>query len=150
MSTDERDESLSRPTKGTPGVRRENTEMDGERRSFNRSNYGNNGRGNYGNNRGGYDNRSNYGNAGGQGGQYNRPYRSNSNNYYEPQRPVRQNPNMGQENEGAPTEGAVRKRRPRVGDTRVNYNNYGNDQRQPMGGRQGGGNRYGNQGASRQ
>ena len=39
---------------------------------------------------------------------------------------------------------------PRVGDTRVNYNNYGNDQRQPMGGRQGGGNRYGNQGASRQ
>lgn len=207
MSTDERDESLSRPTKGTPGVRRENTEMDGERRSFNqgynrsegyehrsynrdynnngggyrsygdnnnrssysdrqgrsryydnnrdggfsgRSNYGNNGRGNYGNNRGGYDNRSNYGNAGGQGGQYNRPYRSNSNNYYEPQRPVRQNPNMGQENEGTPTEGAVRKRRPRVGDTRVNYNNYGNDQRQPMGGRQGGGNRYGNQGASRQ
>lgn len=207
MSTDERDESLSRPTKGTPGVRRENTEMDGERRSFNqgynrpegyehrsynrdynnngggyrsygdnnnrssysdrqgrsryydnnrdggfsgRSNYGNNSRGNYGNNRGGYDNRSNYGNAGGQGGQYNRPYRSNSNNYYEPQRPVRQNPNMGQENEGAPTEGAVRKRRPRVGDTRVNYNNYGNDQRQPMGGRQGGGNRYGNQGASRQ
>lgn len=207
MSTDERDESLSRPTKGTPGVRRENTEVDGERRSFNqgynrsegyehrsynrdynnngggyrsygdnnnrpsysdrqgrsryydnnrdggfsgRSNYGNNGRGNYGNNRGGYDNRSNYGNAGGQGGQYNRPYRSNSNNYYEPQRPVRQNPNMGQENEGAPTEGAVRKRRPRVGDTRVNYNNYGNDQRQPMGGRQGGGNRYGNQGASRQ
>ena len=199
MSTDERDESLSRPTKGTPGVRRENTEMDGERRSFNqgynrsegyehrsynrdynnngggyrsygdnnnrssysdrqgrsryydnnrdggfsgRSNYGNNGRGNYGNNRGGYDNRSNYGNAGGQGGQYNRPYRSNC--------PVRQNPNMGQENEGAPTEGAVRKRRPRVGDTRVNYNNYGNDQRQPMGGRQGGGNRYGNQGASRQ
>lgn len=207
MSTDERDESLSRPTKGTPGVRRENTEVDGERRSFNqgynrsegyehrsynrdynnngggyrsygdnnnrssysdrqgrsryydnnrdggfsgRSNYGNNGRGNYGNNRGGYDNRSNYGNAGGQGGQYNRPYRSNSNNYYEPQRPVRQNPNMGQENEEAPTEGAVRKRRPRVGDTRVNYNNYGNDQRQPMGGRQGGGNRYGNQGASRQ
>ena len=207
MSTDERDESLSRPTKGTPGVRRENTEMDGERRSFNqgynrsegyehrsynrdynnngggyrsygdnnnrssysdrqgrsryydnnrdggfsgRSNYGNNGRGNYGNNRGGYDNRSNYGNAGGQGGQYNRPYRSNSNNYYEPQRPVRQNPNMGQENEGAPAEGAVRKRRPRVGDTRVNYNNYGNVQRQPMGGRQGGGNRYGNQGASRQ
>ena len=57
---------------------------------------------------------------------------------------------MGQENEGAPTEGAVRKRRPRVGDTRVNYSNYGNDQRQPMGGRQGGGNRYGNQGASRQ
>ena len=57
---------------------------------------------------------------------------------------------MGQENEGAPTEGTVRKRRPRVGDTRVNYNNYGNDQRQPMGGRQGGGNRYGNQGASRQ
>lgn len=207
MSTDERDESLSRPIKGTPGVRRENTEVDGERRSFNqgynrsegyehrsynrdynnngggyrsygdnnnrssysdrqgrsryydnnrdggfsgRSNYGNNGRGNYGNNRGGYDNRSNYGNAGGQGGQYNRPYRSNSNNYYEPQRQVRQNPNMGQENEGVPTEGAVRKRRPRVGDTRVNYNNYGNDQRQPMGGRQGGGNRYGNQGPSRQ
>lgn len=203
MSTEERDESLSRPTKGTSGVRRESTEQDGERRSYNqgynrseggydyrsynrdynnnngggyrsygdnnnrsgysdrqgrsryydnnreggfsgRQNYGNNNRGNYGNNRGGgYDNRSNYGNAGGQGGQYNRPYRANSNNYYEQQRPVRQNPNMGQENDAAPVEGApTRKRRPRVGDTRVNYNNYGNEQR-PMN-RQGGGNRYGN------
>ena len=233
MSTDERDESLSRPTKGTPGVRRENTEMDGERRSFNQGYNRSEGyehrsyNRDYNNNGGGYpitiimvavtvlmatitiapliqiakaalaimittvivmvasrDVRIMETTAGeimettvevmttvrtmvmrvAKGANiiarivqtrtitmsHNRPYRSNSNNYYEPQRPVRQNPNMGQENEGAPTEGAVRKRRPRVGDTRVNYSNYGNDQRQPMGGRQGGGNRYGNQGASRQ
>ena len=60
MSTDERDESLSRPTKGTPGVRRENTEMDGERRSFNQ-----------GYNRSeGYEHRS-----------YNRDYNNNGGGY---------------------------------------------------------------------
>ncbi len=102
--------------------------------------YGNN-RPSYGNNRGGYGNaRPSYGNNNrpsyGGGGQYNRPRP----NYEGPGKAYTASPN----GEGMPAEG-VRKRRPRVGDTRMEYNDprprrpYGNDN---YGSRQGGG--YGN------
>ena len=35
MSTEERDEAQQRPRKAMPGIRRENSEQEGERRSYN-------------------------------------------------------------------------------------------------------------------
>ena len=111
----------------------------------NRPSYGGNREGGYGNNRPSYGNsRQPYGNGG--AGQYSRPSRPN---YDAPGRAYSATPS----GDGAPVDG-VKKRRPRVGDTRVDYNDnrpagnsygmkrpYGNDN--GFGGnRQGGG--YGN------
>jgi 23S rRNA pseudouridine2605 synthase len=179
MSTEERDESQPRPKKVIPSIRRENTEPEGERRSYNqgygrpegnnyerrpynqsqrddrggynrpygdyqnrpRQQYDNRDGGhnrpynrNYGGNSGGY-NRPSYGNNDYDNRSYdNRQYGNNQGGY--DNRPVRAysaNPS------GDAAGGEVKKRRPRVGDTRVN--SY--DAPQPYGNnRQGGG--YGN------
>ena len=187
MSTEERDESLPRQKKVIPGVRRENTEQEGERRPYNpgynrpegnyerrpyrsygdnRSAYGDNNRPSYGerpsrpraydNNReGGYGNRPAYGNnrGGGYGGGRpaygnNRPAYGGGNSYNRP-RPNYEGPGKAYSasptGEGTPSEG-VKKRRPRVGDMRMEYNEPRNRRPSSYGnegyGRQGGG--YGN------
>ena len=126
-----------------------------------RPSYGNNREGGYGNNRpsygnnreGGYNSgRSSYGNNrpsyGNGGGQYNRPSRPN---YDGPAKAYSASPS----GEGMSADG-MKKRRPRVGDTRVDYNDsrssggdgyaprrsYGNDN--SYGGNRQGGGGYGN------
>ncbi|MCD8193006.1 MAG: RNA-binding S4 domain-containing protein [Tannerellaceae bacterium] len=84
----------------------------------NRPSYGNNRQGGYGNNRPSYGN-----NEGGYGNSYNRPRPSNYDN-------------KGGGAYSASPDGEVKKRRPRVGDTRINTNSYDNR----------GGNSYGNSG----
>ena len=187
MSTEERDESLPRQKKVIPGVRRENTEQEGERRPYNpgynrpegnyerrpyrsygdnRPAYGDNNRPSYGerpsrpraydkNRDGGYGNRPAYGNnsGGGYGGGRpaygnNRPAYGGGNSYNRP-RPNYEGPGKAYSasptGEGTPSEG-VKKRRPRVGDMRMEYNEPRNRRPSSYGnegyGRQGGG--YGN------
>lgn len=87
-----------------------------------RNNYGNNQGGGYGNNRP-YNN-----NAGGQR-PYNRPYNNTPNYDMRPGKAYTATPN----GEGGSTEnmGTVKKRRPRVGDTRVSFNNQNEFRNQP-------------------
>lgn len=110
-------------------------------RPYNRDNrnYGNNDRG-YGNREGGYNNRPSYGNR--EGGynrpSYGNPYERRDNNF---NRPVRSYPPAQEGPEETAADGSIKKRRPRVGETRVNAfdNNRGgrmpyDNNRQPYGG----------------
>ena len=185
MNAEDREETQQpRPRKVIPNMRRDNTDQDGERRSYNqgynrpeggnyerrsyrsygndnrssygdnsrssygdrpsrsrsydnnreggygnnRPSYGNNSRGGYGNNReGGYNSgRQSYGNRPSYGGQssYNRPSRPS---YDAPGKAYSANP----AGEGGTSDG-MRKRRPRVGDSRMDRNEQ--QPRQNMGG----------------
>lgn len=204
MSTEERDEAQQRPRKAMPGIRRENSEQEGERRSYNqgynrpegnyerrsfnrpaqggynrqygeygdrqnnrqggygynnggynnnnrqRNNYGNNMNGGYNNNRQSYGNRSFNNNGGYNNGGYNNNRQSFNNNNYD-ERPGRAYSATPEGDVVSADNTNVKKRRPRVGDSRVSYNNNndmrGNNMRQsrPYGNNNGyGNNGYGN------
>lgn len=129
MSTEERDESQPRPRKVIPSIRRENTDMEGDRRPYGNNNYERRPYNNQSNDRGGYgnrsygDNRSSYG---------DRPsYGDRQSSYGErPSRPSYDNRGGGGYNQGG-----------------GNYNrqsSYGNNRGYGNQNRDGGG--YGNQG----
>ena len=95
-----------------------------------RGNYGNmNQGGGYGNNRQQYGNNRPYNNNGGDQRSYNRPYNNPANYDVRPGRAYTATPN----GEGGSTENTpnVKKRRPRVGDTRVSFNNQNDMRNQP-------------------
>ncbi len=130
MNAEERDESQQRPRKVIPSIRRENTDMEGERRPYGNSNYERRPYNNQSNDRGGYN---------------NRPYGDNRSSYGDRQ------PSYGDRQSPY---GEQRQSRPRSYDNRDggynrdggNYNrqpSYGNNRGYGSQNRDGGG--YGNQ-----
>ncbi|MDR2968914.1 MAG: RNA-binding S4 domain-containing protein [Tannerellaceae bacterium] len=130
MSTEERDESQQpRPRKVIPSIRRENTDMEGERRPYGNSNY---------------ERRPSYHNPSNDRGNYNRPYEDNRSSYGDRQpaygdRPSRPRPydnreggNFNREGGSQYREGGSYGRQP-----------YGNNRNYGQQNRDGGG--YGNQ-----